>query len=411
MNRFFYTYLCFLLLIASRSFAFPFAYVPNSSTNSNSVTVFDVATNSVVKTITSVGSKPTGLAITPDGGTIYVASTMSNSIEIINAATNTIINILHLPSGSSPFAIAITPDGKTAYISNSGNGTVVPLDIASNTFGTPILVGTTSSAPANLAITPDGTTVYVPVDQTVTLIDIATNTVKSVINTDIFPFWIAITSNGKTAYAVGGTEVIAIDTTSNQIVATIPAVPAATSIAITPDGKTGYVTDGINVTGTVTIIDIASNTKTGTIITNGNHPYAIAITPDQTTAYVTNFFGQNVTPIILATNTIRTPVQVAQQPSNIAITPISPPSNLKAKQKNNRFAFENEFFNKLSWTGSSFPSVVLYRIYRNGKLVGETTGLTFVDHNVEKDHPNTYKVSAVLSTGGESFFGAFLVFP
>ena len=55
-------------------------------------------------------------------------------------------------------AIAITPNGATAYVANSSRNTVTPIDMATNTAGTPISVGTDPEA---VAITPNGTTAYV----------------------------------------------------------------------------------------------------------------------------------------------------------------------------------------------------------------------------------------------------------
>jgi YVTN family beta-propeller protein len=53
-----------------------------------------------------------------------------------------------------PFAIAITPDGKTVYVVNRDNDTVTPVDVATNTAGAPISVG---DRPIGIAITPTWT--------------------------------------------------------------------------------------------------------------------------------------------------------------------------------------------------------------------------------------------------------------
>ena len=58
-----------------------FAYVTNL--NSNSVSVIDLASNTVTATVT-VGSGPFGVAITPNGAFAYVANTGSNSVSVID---------------------------------------------------------------------------------------------------------------------------------------------------------------------------------------------------------------------------------------------------------------------------------------------------------------------------------------
>ena len=51
-----------------------------------------------------------------------------------------------------PDGIAITPDGRTVYVANIGSGTVTPIDTATNTPGKPIPVP--PGLPQSVAITP-----------------------------------------------------------------------------------------------------------------------------------------------------------------------------------------------------------------------------------------------------------------
>lgn len=50
-----------------------------------------------------------------------------------------------------PVGIAITPDGTTVYVTNPGHNTVTPIAVATNTPGTPIPV---DDVPVGIAITP-----------------------------------------------------------------------------------------------------------------------------------------------------------------------------------------------------------------------------------------------------------------
>ncbi len=64
------------------------------------------ATNRVVKTIT-VGTDPVGVAVTPDGKHVYVASSGSNTVAVIATATNTVVKTVTV--GDNPGGIAIMP--------------------------------------------------------------------------------------------------------------------------------------------------------------------------------------------------------------------------------------------------------------------------------------------------------------
>ena len=90
--------------------ASPFAYVANSS--SNTVSVIETATNTVVATV-PVGDHPTGVASTPDGAFVYVTN-QGGTVSVIETATNTVAATV--PIGPFSTDIAITPDGAFAYL-------------------------------------------------------------------------------------------------------------------------------------------------------------------------------------------------------------------------------------------------------------------------------------------------------
>src|SRR6266581_1094329 len=89
------------------------AYVANAGTNT--VSVIDTASNTVVATI-PVGIFPDAVAVTPDGTRAYVANKGTNTVSVINTATKTVsatVAGLLVPDG-----VAITPDGTRAYVTN-----------------------------------------------------------------------------------------------------------------------------------------------------------------------------------------------------------------------------------------------------------------------------------------------------
>jgi YVTN family beta-propeller protein len=269
------------------------AYVTNEF--SGTVTPIATTTNTAGPPITA-GSYPENIVITPDGKTLYVASgsyyangaySYGTTVTPIATATNTAGP--PITTGSQPWGMAITPDGKTVYVANYGSGTVTPIATTTNTAGPPITVG---SGPFDIAITPDGKTVYVAnLDSgTVTPIATATNTVGAPItvgSVPLGPFDIAITPDGKTAYVSdsGSGTVTPIATATNTAGPPITVGSYPENIAITPDGKTAYVTDYDS--GTVTPIATATNTA-GPPITVGSYPYAIALA---TTAQPPAFTG------------------------------------------------------------------------------------------------------------------------
>lgn len=77
-----------------------FVYVTNSG--SNTVSVINTATNTVVKTV-PVGTVPVGVAVHPVGTHTYVANSGSTTVSVLDTATNTVINTVPMENG--PFAL------------------------------------------------------------------------------------------------------------------------------------------------------------------------------------------------------------------------------------------------------------------------------------------------------------------
>ena len=82
-------------------------------------------------------------------------------------------------------------------------------------------------------------------------------------------------------------------------------------VAITPDSSYVYIVNYGS--GTVSVIEISSNTVTATV-TVGTNPVGVAITPDGNYAYVVNYGSGTVSVIDISTNTVTTTVTVGTDP-------------------------------------------------------------------------------------------------
>lgn len=314
-----------------------FAYVANNNNDAivggNTVSVLDLTTNTLKQTISDASfSEPYTVTINPAGTKVYVTNSDTTTITIIDVATNSVIGTI--PNINGPSDMVINPaDPAVAYVSNygttSGTGnTISVIDLNSNTVTDTIFINSVTppyAAPNALAITPDGAYVYTvnyvdgnPGTGTVSVIRTSDNQIVDTITGFSGPFEIAITPNGKYAYVTNfgsnnfspyGTTVSVIDLSINQISATINLGIQPAGVAITPDGRFAYVTNyntlylGAGYTdltpgvGTVNIIDTATNQVLSTVIIVGASPSSVAISPDGRRAYVTNYSSNNVSVI------------------------------------------------------------------------------------------------------------------
>jgi YVTN family beta-propeller protein len=261
--------------------------------------------NVVVATI-GVGDTPAGIAVTPNNLFAYVANNNNDalpngdSVSVLNLLYNTLETTIHDSSFNEPYTVSIDAAGTTAYVTNSGSSTVTMIDLATNT-----VIGTISGfdGPSGFVITPDGNHAYV--------------------------------NNYGAASGVGsgnGTTVRLVNLNTNMIVGsplTVGLAPAA--MAITPDGAYVYVvnyTTGALGSGTISIIRTSDNSVQLNAITGFSGPFDIAITPDGKFAYVTNFGSNNFSPVgttvsvvSISSNTIVDTITLGIQPSGIAIAP------------------------------------------------------------------------------------------
>jgi hyaluronoglucosaminidase len=84
-------------------------------------------------------ANPFGLALTPDGTTLYIADTSGATADVIDVATGTVGQPITV--GSAPPWIAFSPDGATAYVCVTGDNTLLPVDVTSSQPASPVGVG------------------------------------------------------------------------------------------------------------------------------------------------------------------------------------------------------------------------------------------------------------------------------
>jgi YVTN family beta-propeller protein len=103
--------------------------------------VVDARRHEVLERITLGGpdAKPMGLAVAPDGRTVYVTTGRGRRLFAIDVATSRATASVDV--GERPWGIAIAPDGRTLYTANGPSDDVSVIDVASLTVVKRIKVG------------------------------------------------------------------------------------------------------------------------------------------------------------------------------------------------------------------------------------------------------------------------------
>lgn len=132
-----------------------------SSSGDGNVYVIDTASNTVQQTIYVAGS-PGAMALSPDGGHVFVAQTPnydSNSVSIIDTSTNAVSNVL---VGNGPAYVAFNPNPGLpfAYVSNSNDSTVSVIELATMSVIGTFATGAGGDDTLGIAVSADGINVY-----------------------------------------------------------------------------------------------------------------------------------------------------------------------------------------------------------------------------------------------------------
>lgn len=292
----------------------PYAYITNYS--SNNVSVIDTATDAVLATI-AVGLGPYGVTVSPDATRVYVANYAGNSVSVINATNNSVLATV--PIATRPYGLAISPDGRHVYVVAYYSNTVSVIDTATNTVTATIPVG---QRPHGVVVSRDNKRVYVANYATndITVIDATLNSVAATIAlpANSNPFGLAQTLDSSKLYVTGWSSnaVYVVDTASKSVTATIPVGIRPVSVAVTPDASRVYVSNyrGIGVT-TVSVIDPSTHTVVTDIpLPSGVAPSGVSVHPDGGRVYVASYSTGSVFVIDPASNTILKTVTVGTRP-------------------------------------------------------------------------------------------------
>jgi YVTN family beta-propeller protein len=222
-----------------------------------------------------------------------------------------------IPVGNRPVGTAISPDGHYVYVANYDDDTVSVIDTTtSRVLGDPIPV---ADGPHDLVVSPDGKSLYVITNFTMSVIDTASNTaVGNPILLAGGPSGIAISPNGRylyiSAFGDSGTSVngvwgsgtlSVVDTATNFIVGDpIPLGWYPSTVEVSPNGRYVYVANFWDFT--LSIIDTATNTTVGTRVPVGGLTQDLAFNADGSQLYIVDSEHSNggVKVLDTATNTV-----------------------------------------------------------------------------------------------------------
>lgn len=245
---------------------------------SNSVTLVSTPDNKVLRTI-YIGRAPHEPTFTPDGSQVWVTVRGEAYVSVIDVVT--MKEIRQIPVSDGPGMVAFTPDGKRAYICSSFSPILDVVD--TKTYQVIGKIEMPSSFSPNIFMSPDGKLVAL------TLKDIG--------------------------------KVVVVNTRTNEIIKVLSTGAITNHVTFTT--LNGVLLMPVTVGGEncVKVFDVADDYKQVATIPVGALPHGEWASPDGKRLYVGLEYADQVQPINLETMTSLPPIQIGQSPQALLYAP------------------------------------------------------------------------------------------
>jgi DNA-binding beta-propeller fold protein YncE len=206
-----------------------------------------------------------GIAVSADGGTLFVALGIRNQVAVADARTGKVSRLV--PVGVAPYHVALSPDGKTLAVACRGGRMAKKGEQTADSAGTPVRVDRKTDAALKGGIA---------------LVDTATFA-ATLIEAGRQPGGMAFTPDGRTLYAASTDDdtLLALDVPGKKVRRAWTLRPAQdpgfgqipTDVAVSADSKTLYISLGGS--NAVAVFDPNAGRVTGYLPT-GWYPIALA---------------------------------------------------------------------------------------------------------------------------------------
>ncbi len=283
---------------------------------SDSVSVINGKTLEVEQTL-SIGKRPRGIGLSPDGRELYVAASEDNAIVVVDPGSLKVLRTF--PAGSDPETFAVHPNGHI-YISNEDDAKATVFDPANGKQIAEIPVGL---EPEGVAISPDGSRVIVTSESTNMLhvIRVPEHDIVANILVGARPRAAVFTRDGAIAYATSeiSGEVKKVDMQANKVVAVEKIADEKAKpkdVILSTDEKTLYVAGGR--ADAVIVLD-ATTLKIKANIPVGKRVWGLARSRDGNRIYSTDGASNSVSAIDTGRNEVIKTIPVGELPWGIVI--------------------------------------------------------------------------------------------
>lgn len=260
-----------------------------------------------------VGDLPAGVAVGPDGRTLYVTDPDHGRVTVVDAVTRRIT--ARFPVKGQPFGAAATDE--FVYLTDWTRGVLIKIDALTGAEAGETKVG---KSPAGVTLDKAGARAFVAVreDDAVAVVDLKSGAEPVKVPVGRAPFALALSPDGARLYVanVQSGDLSVIDVAAGAEIKRVAVGKMPYGVAVTPDGAKIAVTlqhDGALAVVNARTLEVVGRTKTGA------YPEGVSLTPDGKTAAVANWMDDTVSLVDLETIRVTRTVSAEGGPRNLVV--------------------------------------------------------------------------------------------
>jgi DNA-binding beta-propeller fold protein YncE len=298
--------------------------------DADALLVFDTASGRVVRTV-SVGGNPHEVVATADGRLAFTANARSNTVSVVDLLEGKEIKRLASPLFAYPHGMAIHPDGKTLYLTSEQKRLLLLIDIAR--LEVTGQVSTEKDGSHMVVLSPRGEWAYVSDrgSAAVTVIDTRKLAVAKHLPAGDGVEGIALSSDGRWLL-VGNrraNDIQLFDAPGHRSLARIPVAEDPVRVAISPDGTRALVPHRRS--SEVHLVDLRRREILARVRT-GKEPGGVLFLPDGKRAIVANTGEGTLSVLELEPLTVRSTHPAGKGPDGLYLLRVEIPSGSASRR-------------------------------------------------------------------------------
>lgn len=230
--------------------------------------------------LVEVPGEPFAVAVTDDRAYVSTTSSTYDAVSVIDTNTRTVIGTYSL--AYSITALAVSPDGKRVYAGRTGDGhaDVAVIDITAERVGTIDIAALPGAGIDAVAVDPSGKRLYVA-------------------TTDAH-----------------GSALVIVDAETARVASVVRLGSPIRDIAFS-DGTAFVLTSDRSRGGVIAVVDLSSNTVTGTVDLGIGTPISMVLSADHGLLYVVDY--DRVAVVCTATRRVVETLAIDTRPSSVAV--------------------------------------------------------------------------------------------